>query len=128
MKIQQLTWAKASLAAIVALGLTGCGGSNTSGGTTASGTASSNAGNASTQDTSATAAGPSEIKKVTIGYLPNIVMPQPLLGLTNGEYAKRVPGVEFAGKDYPAGPAVMEALRGGVVDIAYTGPYPPIKA
>jgi NitT/TauT family transport system substrate-binding protein len=124
MKIQQLTWAKASLAAVVAFGLAGCGGNNTSGGTTAT----SDAGNTSTPETTTADNGPSEIKKVTIGYLPNIVMPQPLLGLANGEYAKRVPGVEFAGKDFPAGPAVMEALRGGVVDIAYTGPYPPIKA
>jgi NitT/TauT family transport system substrate-binding protein len=69
-----------------------------------------------------------EVKQVTIGYLPNIVLPQPLVGLQRGEYAKRVRGVRFIGKDYPAGPAVLEALRAGVVDIAYTGPYPPMKA
>jgi ABC-type glycerol-3-phosphate transport system substrate-binding protein len=66
MKIQQLTWAKASLAAVMALGLAGCGGNNTGGGTTAT----SDAGNTSTQETTTASTGPSEIKKVTIGYLP----------------------------------------------------------
>jgi NitT/TauT family transport system substrate-binding protein len=55
-------------------------------------------------------------------------MPQPLLGLTNGEFAKAVPEVTFTGKDFPAGPAVLEALRAGNVDIAYTGPFPAVKA
>lgn len=69
-----------------------------------------------------------DVKQVRVGYLPNIVLPQPLIGLVNGEYAKRVPGVSFTGKNYPAGPEVLEALRAGVIDIAYTGPYPPLKA
>jgi len=78
--------------------------------------------------TSATTSGAPEIKTVRVGYLANIVMPQPLLGVENKEYSKHMPGVTFEGKVYPAGPEVLEALRGGVVDIAYTGPYPPVKA
>ena len=70
----------------------------------------------------------SEAKKIRVGYLANIVMPQPLVGIEEGEYAKKVSGVEFSGQDYPAGPAVLEALRSGVIDIAYTGPYPPMNA
>ena len=70
----------------------------------------------------------SEAKKLRIGYLANIVMPQPLVGLEEGEFGKLVPGVAFTGQDYPAGPAVLEALRSGVIDIAYTGPYPPMNA
>lgn len=69
-----------------------------------------------------------DVNQVRIGYLPNIVLPQPLVGIVNGQFARRVPGVRFTGKDYPAGPEVLEALRAGVVDIAYTGPYPPLKA
>ncbi len=75
-----------------------------------------------------TTATTTELKEVRIGYLANIVLPQPLVGLQNGEFEKLVPGVKFTGKDYPAGPEVLEALRAGVVDIAYTGPYPPLKA
>ena len=69
-----------------------------------------------------------EVKELRIGYLPNIVLPQPLLGLTGGQFEKLVPGVKFTGTAYPAGPAVLEALRAGTIDIAYTGPYPPLNA
>lgn len=71
--------------------------------------------------------GASEAKAIRVGYLANIVMPQPLVGIEEGEFKKLVPGVEFKGQDYPAGPAVLEALRSGVIDIAYTGPYPPMN-
>jgi NitT/TauT family transport system substrate-binding protein len=113
---QFLGWAGALTIGLIA----GCSApaSNGTGADNASGIASSNAGGSG---------GPVEVKKATIGYLPNIVIPQPLIGLQEGTFAKSIPGVEFAGKDYPAGPAVMEALRSGVVDIAYTGPYPPLK-
>jgi aliphatic sulfonates family ABC transporter substrate-binding protein len=69
-----------------------------------------------------------DVKQVRVGYLANIVFPQALLGIEQGEFKKRVPGVSFSGKNYPAGPEVLEALRAGVIDIAYTGPYPPLKA
>ena len=100
--------------------LSGCGG--------AQNTAPENA--ASTRDAANTTAtsGASEIKSVTVGYLPNIVLPQPLLGFEEGEFARQVPGVKFSAKTFPAGPAALESLRAGVVQIVYTGPYPPIKA
>ena len=69
-----------------------------------------------------------EVREIRVGYLANIVMPQPLVGFQRGEYARRVKGVKFTGRVYPAGPEVMEALRAGVIDIAYTGPFPPLKA
>lgn len=69
-----------------------------------------------------------EPQNVTIGYLPNIVLPQPLIGMEEGEFTRRISGVAFKEKMFAAGPAVLEALRAGAVDIAYTGPYPPLKA
>jgi NitT/TauT family transport system substrate-binding protein len=69
-----------------------------------------------------------ERKELRIGYLPNIVLPQPLIGLVKGGFEKQVPGVKFSGQAFPAGPAVLEALRAGTIDIAYTGPYPPMNA
>ena len=69
-----------------------------------------------------------DVKEIRVGYLANIVMPQPLIGFQRGEYARRVKGVRFTSRVYPAGPEVMEALRAGVIDIAYTGPFPPMKA
>lgn len=119
-----------SIAALSLGVLGGCGGNNaqSDGGTSANGGATTTGatGASGATGTSGAAGGASEIKAVTVGYLPNIVLPQPLLGLA-GEYAKTVPGVAFKGKSFPAGPAVMESLRAGSVDIAYTGPYPPIK-
>ena len=103
--------------------LSGCGGNSrqtaTEGGSTATG---------GTQKTSTEGGKGIEIKQVKIGYLANIVMPQPLVGLQNGEFEKLVPGVKFTSQDYAAGPDVMKALRAGTVDIAYTGPFPPMKA
>jgi len=105
-------------AVIIGMGaiLAGCGSNGPEGGSST----------ASSSGAASTAA--SGLKQVRIGYLANIVMPQPLVGLQNGEFEKLVPGVKFTGKDYPAGPEVLEALRAGIIDIAYTGPYPPMKA
>jgi NitT/TauT family transport system substrate-binding protein len=69
-----------------------------------------------------------DVSTLRVGYLPNIVFPQAILGIEQGEFAKRVKGVKFVGKTYPAGPEVLEALRAGVIDVAYTGPFPPLKA
>ena len=69
-----------------------------------------------------------EVKRIRVGYLTNIVFPQALLGIEQAEFRRRVPGIAFSGKTYAAGPEVLEALRAGVIDIAYTGPYPPLKA
>ncbi|HEX8834722.1 MAG TPA: aliphatic sulfonate ABC transporter substrate-binding protein [Abditibacteriaceae bacterium] len=82
----------------------------------------------STTATENRTAATNEAKKLTVGYLANIVMPQPLVGFASGDFGKALPGVELAEKIYPAGPEVLEALRAGIIDIAYTGPYPPINA
>ncbi|MDF2441740.1 MAG: sulfonate transport system substrate-binding protein [Abditibacteriota bacterium] len=113
-----LNWLAGAAATLI---VAGCGNNGTSTQNSFTTSSSAPAGNAAQGSAS-------EIQKITIGYLPNIVMPQPLIGLVDNEFARQVPGVSFASKDYPAGPAVLEALRAGVVDIAYTGPYPPIKA
>lgn len=101
--------------AVGAVLLAGCGGpQNTDNGT------------APTSDNSAApAAGP---QKLTIGYTPTIVLPQPLVGLTNGEYKKQLPDVTFDSKLFNAGSGVVEALRAGTIDIGCSGPFPAIKA
>ena len=66
--------------------------------------------------------------KVVVGYNPTIVQPQPLLGVLENEYSKRIAGVTFSGKEYKAGPEVIEALRAGVVQIGSSGAYPAMKA
>ena len=115
--ITRRTFLTASVAAL-AMAIAGCG-SNSGGDTNAVGTSSGSNGGSDSAG--------AQPKKLSIGYLPNIVIPQPLVGLESGDFARDLPNVTLDSKTYPAGPAVMEALRGGIVDIAYTGPYPPLK-
>jgi aliphatic sulfonates family ABC transporter substrate-binding protein len=114
-----LKWIPAVAALTIGATLAGCGGGNSGGG------------NASTQD-SATTDNSSEQsampEKITIGLNPTIAQPQPLLGFVLNEYSKRFPGVKFEFKAYKAGPATIEALRSGVIDIGCSGIYPPLKA
>ncbi len=69
-----------------------------------------------------------KLDKVTIGYTPTIVLPQPLIGVEEGAYAKKMPGIKFEKQIISAGSGVIEALRAGTIDIGWSGPYPAIKA
>jgi NitT/TauT family transport system substrate-binding protein len=109
-----LIWATAVLTSVV---LAGCGGNN--------GGNQEPAAPDTQPDKSAVG---EAITKVTIGYTPTIVLPQPLVGLENGEYKKELPGVACTGKVYEAGSGVIEALRAGNIDIGSSGPYPALKA
>lgn len=87
---------------------------------------SNNAGGESTSAEGGT--GGAARKKITLGYNPVIAQPQALVGVANGDYAKALSDVTFSGKEFGAGPAVLEALRGGTIDIGCSGPFPAIKA
>lgn len=93
----------------------------------AAGCGSNSAANSAANGGAAAGGAPARPQKLSIGYLPNIVIPQPLVGMASGDFARGLNNVTLDSKTYPAGPAVMEALRAGIVDIAYTGPYPPLK-
>jgi len=82
------------------------------------------AGNGSTPSSSTAP----KLEKVTIGYTPTIVLPQPLIGTEEGQYFLRMPGIEFNTQLFKAGSGVVEALRAGTIDIGWSGPYPAIKA
>ena len=83
--------------------------------------------NSNTSTPTATSTAP-KLEKVTVGYTPTIVLPQPLVGTEEGEYAKKMPGIQFDRKLFNAGSGVVEALRAGTIDIGWSGPYPAIKA
>ncbi len=100
------------------MALAGCGGQTGGGNAGTSGATAGGGGNA----------GAPKITKVTVGYNPTISLPQALLGVNEGEFKKRIPGVAFSGRVYAGGADVVEALRAGVVDIGYSGPFPPLKA
>jgi NitT/TauT family transport system substrate-binding protein len=106
------TWKLSSLAAIAGVLLSGCGGGAPEDSTPNNGVP----------------AKAEKLSKVTVGYTPTIVLPQPLIGLEEDRYAKEVSGVTFEGKEYDAGSGVIEALRAGSIDIGSSGPYPALKA
>ena len=67
-------------------------------------------------------------KTITIGFNPTIAQPQALLGAASDAYKSALPGAEVSFKDFAAGPEVVENLRGGVIDIGCSGPFPAMKA
>lgn len=113
-----------SLAALLVAGaLVGCnrGGQN-------SNNSATGPNNAAPGDPTTADIPPGPVKELTVGYNPTIVQPQPLVGLIEGKYAQELPGISVNGRPYEAGPAVLEALRAGIVQIACSGPFPAMKA
>ena len=112
----------ATVAGLAAITLAGCNnGGNNGGNNTQSGD------NASTSGSSGANGGQAEATSLRIGFNPTIAQPQPLLGAANGEYAAQMKDTKFTFSSYKAGPAVVEVLRSGVIDIGCSGIYPPLK-
>ncbi|MEO5657112.1 MAG: ABC transporter substrate-binding protein [Nitrospiria bacterium] len=66
---------------------------------------------------------------VRVGHFPNITHAQALIGHANGAFAKAMgPDVTIDWKIFNAGPAAIEALFAGELDLAYIGPGPAINA
>ena len=62
---------------------------------------------------------------VRVGYFPNVTHSQALIGIARGDFQRRVGRVEPV--VFNAGPAVIEALFAGRIDLAYVGPAPTIN-
>lgn len=66
--------------------------------------------------------------EVRIGYFPNITHSQALIGKANGSFQKAIgDSNKIEWKQFNAGPAEIEALFAGAVDIGYIGPGPAIN-
>ncbi len=70
---------------------------------------------------------PSEDGRLRLGYLPNLTHAQALVGTADGTFARAL-GSAPALRVFNAGPAAMEALLAGDVDVAYVGPGPALIA
>jgi NitT/TauT family transport system substrate-binding protein len=57
---------------------------------------------------------------LTIGYLPNLTHAQALVGCQSGSWAKALGDIRTIA--FVAGPAAMEALFAGTLDVAFAGP------
>lgn len=70
----------------------------------------------------------SEAKTVRVAYFPNVTHAQALVGLNQRFFQQALgPGVKLKAKKLNAGPAVIEALYAGEIDLAYVGPSPAIN-
>jgi NitT/TauT family transport system substrate-binding protein len=65
---------------------------------------------------------------VRVGAFPNITHAQAMVGKANGTFEKSLgSGVKIEWKTFNAGPAAIEALFAGALDMAYIGPNPTIS-
>jgi NitT/TauT family transport system substrate-binding protein len=64
-----------------------------------------------------------------VGAFPNITHAQPMIGKANGTFEKAMgPNIKIQWSSFNAGPAAMEALFAGAIDMSYVGPNPAITA
>ncbi len=62
-----------------------------------------------------------------LGYFPNMTHTQPFVGLSKGFFAEALgPNVKLDTKTFNAGPAEIEAVFAGAIDIGYIGPNPSV--
>jgi NitT/TauT family transport system substrate-binding protein len=66
-------------------------------------------------------------ERVRVGYFPNLTHAVAIIGLAQGTFARSLgEGVALDTKVFNAGPAEIEALFAGEIDIGYIGPGPAI--
>lgn len=66
--------------------------------------------------------------KIRVGFFPNITHSQALLGKEDGQFKKALANYEVEWKMFNAGPAEMEAMLAGELDIAYIGSGPAVSS
>ncbi|HST09837.1 MAG TPA: ABC transporter substrate-binding protein [Terriglobales bacterium] len=65
---------------------------------------------------------------VRVGVFPNITHAQAMVGKVNGSFEKALgSGAKIEWKTFNAGPAAIEALFAGAIDMTYIGPNPTIS-
>ncbi len=68
------------------------------------------------------------MKKIRVGYFPNITHAQAIVGLHRGTFQQAVGNdIAIETKIFNAGPSVIEALFAGSIDLAYIGPNPAVN-
>lgn len=72
---------------------------------------------------SGASAGPAlSASTVRIGYYANLTHATPLIGIENGQFQKELGATAIKTQIFNAGPAEIEALNAGAIDIAWIGP------
>ncbi|MDN5363496.1 MAG: sulfonate transport system substrate-binding protein [Eubacteriales bacterium] len=70
-----------------------------------------------------------KVLRIRVGFFPNVTHSVPIVGLEKGIFQKHL-GKEAVVETriFTAGPALMEALNAGEVDIGYVGPVPVVNS
>ncbi|GGZ52421.1 ABC transporter substrate-binding protein [Streptomyces bluensis] len=66
-------------------------------------------------------------QSVTVGYFPTVTHASPLIGVQDGFFARELGGTQLRAQVFNGGPAALEALNAGAVDIAWLGPSPAVN-
>ena len=86
-------------------------------------------GNSSNAEMTTTPGGtPTPPAQVRLGYFANITHAQALVGVARGDFQKALGSVPLKTSVFNAGPAAMEALFAGELDLVYVGPGPAVNA
>ncbi|MDT3699823.1 MAG: aliphatic sulfonate ABC transporter substrate-binding protein [Thermincola sp.] len=65
---------------------------------------------------------------IRVGYFPNLTHAQALVGFNDGTFQKALgSGVKLEERIFNAGPAEIEALLAGEIDLGYIGPVPAVN-
>lgn len=67
-------------------------------------------------------------RTLRLGYFANLTHGVAMAGMARGTFAKSLPGVRIEPQIFPNGPAAVQAVLAGALDIAYLGPNPAITA
>lgn len=65
--------------------------------------------------------------EIRLGFFANVTHATPLVGLKEGFYQKELGATSVKTQVFNAGPAAIEALKGGSIDATYIGPNPSIS-
>lgn len=65
--------------------------------------------------------------EIRLGFFANVTHATPLVGLKEGFYQKELGTTSVKTQVFNAGPAAIEALKGGSIDATYIGPNPSIS-
>jgi NitT/TauT family transport system substrate-binding protein len=69
----------------------------------------------------------SPLAEVRLGYFANLTHAQAVLGVSSGDFQNALGATTLKTKVFNAGPDLVQAINGGVIDIGYVGPGPTIN-
>lgn len=70
---------------------------------------------------------PGTVSELRLGYFANVTQASAVYGVAHGDFQRALGDTKLTTSVFVAGPAAIEALRGGALDAAFIGPNPAIN-